>query len=278
MRRRLLLLAAAAAALVPASYGGSGRPSHFIPDQGVRIRDAVSAEAIRRPDGSIFLYANSPKGLEGFRSRDGLAFERVEGRLPLGAHPAVVSLPDGKLRMYYATQADLPFFPSQMRSAVSKDGFVWFLENGIRLRDVGFGVMEVVALADGSWRLYYNDRRLDGTSRVLSARSTKGLTFHPEAGVRLPEPYADPAVVRLGSKGWLMAVSTIERGKRQRVFLAESRDGLSWQVDPRPLVEEAAASDFDPTLLGLGNRRYRLYYTRSRGSLFELRSGTVDRG
>ena len=276
MRRRLLLLAGAAA-LVPAGYGGSGRPSHFIPDHGVRIRDAVSAEAIRRPDGSIFLYANSPKGLEGFRSRDGLAFERVKGRLPLGAHPTVVSLPGGKLRMYYATAADLPYFPSQMRSAVSKDGFTWFLENGIRLRDVGFGVMEVVALPDGSWRLYYNDRRPDGTSRILSARSTKGLTFHPERGIRLLSPYADPAVVPRAGGGWLMAVSTIEHGKQQRISLAESKDGLDWTIEREPLVAEADASNFDPTLLPLGGDRYRLYYTRRRGALFQVLSGVLER-
>jgi hypothetical protein len=277
VRSRPLLLAAAALVLVLAGYGGSGKPSLFIPEQGVRIRDAVSAEAVQRPDGSMFLYANLPKGIEGFRSQDGLTFEHFEGRLPLGAHPAVISLPGGKLRMYYATPSDLPYFPSQVRSAVSKDGYLWFLENGIRLRDVGFGVMEVVALPDGSWRLYYNDRRPNGESRIVSARSTRGLTFHPEAGVRLPQPYADPAVVPLRGKGWLMAVATIEKGKRQRVFLAESHDGLSWKLDPKPLVAEAGASDFDPTLLPLPDGRFRLYYTRRRGTLFEVRSGIVER-
>lgn len=225
----------------------------------------------------MLLYANLPRGIEGFRSQDGLSFEHVKGRLPLGAHPTVVPLEGGKLRMYYATPADLPFFPSQLRSAVSKDGYIWFLENGVRLRDVGFGVMEVVVLPDGSRRLYYNDRHLDGTSLIVSARSTKGLTFHPEPGFRLPQPYVDPAVVPLRGKGWLMAVATIEKGKRQRIFLAESRDGIAWKLDPKPLVAEAGANDFDPTLLPLPGGRFRLYYTRSRGTLFELRSGIVER-
>jgi hypothetical protein len=94
--------------------------------------------------------------------------------------------------------------------------------------------------------------------------------------VRLPPPYVDPGVVPLRGRGWLMAIATIEKGKRQRIFLAESRDGLAWKIDPKPLVAEAGASDFDPTLLPLPDGRFRLYYTRSRGTLFELRSGIVE--
>src|SRR5207245_293037 len=115
-------------------------------------------------------------------------------------------------------------------------GVFWFLQDGIRFGDVGFGVMEIVRLADGTWRLYYNDRRTDGSSRILSARSTRGLTFHLEPGVRLPGPYVDPAVVPLGAHGWLMAISTIEPGRRQRIFLAESRDGLRWRVEAKPII------------------------------------------
>jgi len=75
-----------------------------------------------------------------------------------------------------------------------------------------------------------------------------------------------------------MAVSTIQRGRRQRIFLAESSDGLRWRVERTPLVADVGASDFDPTLLPLGGDRYRMYYTRSRGSIFELRSGILSRG
>jgi hypothetical protein len=248
-----------------------------MPDAGVRIRQGVSAEALRLPDGAILLYANVPKGIEGFRSQDGLSFQRLTGRMPLGAHPTLVALPGGRLRMYYATPDDLPFVPSQLRSATSRDGAFWFLEGGVRFGDVGFGVMEIVRLADGTWRLYYNDRRLDGTSRILSARSTRGLTFHLEPGVRVPAPYVDPAVVRLGAYGWLMAISTIEPGRRQRIFLAESGDGLRWHIEAKPIIAEAQASDFDPTLLPLPGGRFRIYYTRSQGTLSEIRSGTLRR-
>jgi hypothetical protein len=72
-----------------------------------------------------------------------------------------------------------------------------------------------------------------------------------------------------------MAVSTIEKGRRQRIHLAESQDGLGWRVEPRPLFDDPGASDFDPTLLALPYGRYRLYYTRSRGSVFEILSGVV---
>jgi hypothetical protein len=273
---RLLLAAAVVILSVTAACGNSGTRWRFSRDAGVRIENAVSAEAVKRPDGSIVLYVNSPTGIEAYRSEDGLSFRRRRGRMPFGAHPTVVRLPDGRLRMYYATPDDPPIIPSYLRSASSRDGYIWFLEDGVRFADIGFGVMEVVPLPDGTWRLYYNDRRLDGTSRILSARSTRGLTFHLERGVRLPAPYVDPAVVRLGSGAWLMAVSTIEKGRRQRIYLAESKDGLRWKVESRPLVDDAGASDFDPTLLALGRGRYRIYYTRSRGALFELLSGIVS--
>jgi hypothetical protein len=274
----VILLWLAAALALALQGDGDGTGWRFSPDPGVRLQDAVSAEVLGRPDGSLLLWANTPAGIRGFRSRDGLSFARAPGRMPLGAHPTVVELTGGQLRMYYATPSALPYEPSRMRSAVSGDGLHWFLENGNRFADAGFGVMDVVRLPDRSWRLYLNDRRTDGTSRIVSARSTKGLTFHPERGIRLPGPYVDPAVVRLASGGWLMAVSTIQPNRRQRIFLAESPDGLHWHVRQGTLIDDQGASAFDPTLLSLGGDRYRLYYTRSRGTVFELRSGVLSRG
>ena len=270
-------VAAVIAGLVLSFGHAGGGTWRFTPDPGVRLRDAVTAEALRRKDGSVTLYVNTPKEIAAFRSSDGLVFRRVRGRMPLGAHPTVVVLPDGRLRMYYATEAALPYAPSRLQSAVSRDGLYWFLEDGIRLGDVGFGVMEVVRLPTGGWRLYFNDRKPDGSSRIVSARSTKGFVFFPEHGVRLPQPYVDPAVVRLPSGRWLMAVSTIERGRRQRIHLAESTDGLDWDVDRTPIVSSPGANVFDPTLLPIGHGRYRMYYNRSRGAVYELLSGILER-
>jgi hypothetical protein len=258
--------------------GGCGNGSHewrFSPDPGVRVSNVVSAEAMRQRDGTLLLWANTPTGIAAFRSRDGLTFRPAAGRMPLGAHPTVVRLRTGLLRMYYATPDALPYRPSRVRSAVSRDGLTWFLEEGNRFADAGFGVMEVVPLADGSWRLYLNDRPFKGSSRIVSGRSAKGVTFRPERGVRLPPPYADPAVARLASGRWLMVLSAIER--RQRLYLAESADGLRWELETEPLLDDPSWSLLDPTLLPLGGDRYRLYYTRSRGSVFELRSGILRR-
>jgi len=267
------LVLAATAVLVLAGCGGHEAGWHLSPDPGVRVPNVVSAEALRQADGSLLLWANTPEGIEAFRSQDGLAFRPAAGRMPLGAHPTVVRLPSGRLRMYYSTAAALPFQPSRVRSAISRDGLSWFLEGGNRFADAGFGVMEVVSLEDGSWRLYMNDRPFKGKSRIVSGRSTKGIKFHPERGVRLPAPYADPAVVRLSSGRWLMVLSAIER--RQRLYLAESADGLEWELDRRPLLEDPEWSLLDPTLLPLGRGRFRVYYPRSRGNEFELRSGVL---
>ncbi|HKP18297.1 MAG TPA: exo-alpha-sialidase [Gaiellaceae bacterium] len=271
-----MILLLVVVALLLAGCGGQDRGWEFSPDPGIRVQNAVSAEAMRQPDGSILLWANTLEGIAAFRSRDGLTFRPAAGRMPLGAHPTVVKLPTGRLRMYYSTPANLPFEPSRVRSATSRDGLTWFLEDGNRFPDAGFGVMEVVPLEDGTWRLYLNDRPFKGKSSIVSGRSTKGLTFHPERGVRLPHPYADPAVVRLESGRWLMVLSAIEQ--RQRLYVAESADGLEWKLEEKPLLEDDEWSLFDPTLLPLGGDRYRVYYTRSRGSVFELHSGVLNRG
>jgi hypothetical protein len=242
----------------------------------VRLRDVVSAEVVAGRDGTLRLYANALDGIAAYRSRDGLSFQRVRGRFPLGAHPTIVTLPGGALRMYYTTVPQYPIRPARVRSAVSRDGFVWSLENGNRYADVGFGVIDIVQLNDGSVRLYYNDRRLDGTSRIMSARSVKGISFHLEPGVRLPPPYVDPATARVGA-GWVMVVSTIEHGRRQELFLAESDDGIAWRIEREPLLTDPDASLLDPALVALDDGRFRLYYTRSRGRVFELRSGVLSR-
>ena len=279
---RIPLLAAAAAVLL-AGCGGGAREWRFAPDEGVRLRDAVSAEAIVRPDGTILLYVNRPRGIEVYRSRDGLRFARASGRLPLGGHPTVVERSRGGLRMYYASESALPYRPSALYSAYSADGLVWWLEDGIRLSDVGFGVMEVVPLPVGGFRLYFNDNRPRTRSRVVSASSLRGLRFVGEPGARLPPPYVDPAVVRLGPDRWLMVVSTIDGDRPQKLHLAESSDGLRWSVEPEPLVDEPGWSSFDPTLLPLGDGRFRMYYTRAEtppapGRRFELRSGVLSHG
>jgi hypothetical protein len=271
------LVVLAAALVVLSGCGGRKAETEWrlTPDPGVRIPNVVSVDALQRADGSLLLWANTPRAIAAYRSRDGLTFRPVPGRMPLGAHPTVVQLSSGLLRMYYATPDALPYKPSRVRSAVSRDGVTWFLEEGNRFADAGFGVMEVVQLSDRSWRIYLNDRPLKGGSRIVSGRSTKGITFHPERGVRLPPPYADPAVVRLASGRWLMVLSAIER--RQRLYLAESKDGLRWELAAEPLLDDPRWSLLDPTLLPLDGDRYRVYYTRSRGSVYELRSGVLGR-
>jgi len=72
-----------------------------------------------------------------------------------------------------------------------------------------------------------------------------------------------------------MVLSAIE--PRQRLYLAESGDGLRWTLDAAPLLKDEQWSLFDPTLLPLGSDRFRVYYTRSRGKVFELRSGVLSR-
>ena len=48
-----------------AGCGGDGTHWRFTKDDGVRLRDAVSVEALSQPDGSILLYVNTPRAIDG---------------------------------------------------------------------------------------------------------------------------------------------------------------------------------------------------------------------
>src|SRR5439155_14000503 len=78
-----LVVVVSAALLVLPGCGGDKADWRLTADAGVRIRNVVSAEAMRRPDGSILVWANRPEGIAAYRSRDGLTFRPAAGRMPL---------------------------------------------------------------------------------------------------------------------------------------------------------------------------------------------------
>jgi hypothetical protein len=84
--------------------------------------------------------------------------------------------------------------PTVIASAVSGDQVDWELEPGVRLEaGEGVGAPRVLRLTDGTWLLTcWVATRLPGpdgverrTNAVMSARSTDGLAFTPDPGLRL---------------------------------------------------------------------------------------------
>jgi hypothetical protein len=140
--------------------------------------------------------------------------------MPLGAHPTVVRLPDGRLRMYYSTPDALPYEPSRVRSAVS--GTVWsVLDDGIGSRTQA-SRMEVVPLDDGAGGCT-STTAWSGGFRARQQLVDEGDHVPPGTGVScrtLRRSCRRPARIRR----WLMVLSGIE--PRQRLYRAESADGL----------------------------------------------------
>jgi len=147
-----------------------------------------------------------------------------------------VVLPDGRVRMYYEDGVST-------RSAISVDGRAFEEEPGLRFQG---RMPAVVALPDGSWRLYYTPA--DGQG-VYSAISGDGLAFQPEPGVRLERGSAGApdafgiihmSVVADPAGGWRMYYDGVATAhtpgqgpSRWTIMSATSPDGLTWERDAR---------------------------------------------
>lgn len=196
----------------------------------------------------------------------------------------VVELPDGRLRMYYSPEPEVPDFEAQIYSAVSSDGITWTQEEGLRMKGATFP--SVIRLPDGTWRMYFQGAVLGSppAAAILSAVSKDGLTWTQEAGVRIKrgeegihdsENVADPTVVQLPDGTYLM----VYRGQADEnrfgridefrnkpapidyLISATSKDGLVWT--PGTLVVDSKNDDMRDQILGpelvIDEKQLKLY-------------------
>jgi hypothetical protein len=112
-------------------------------------------------------------------SSDGVVFALTAASFPAGVSRSIVTLPDGRFRMYY--------FPDgtsfDVRSAVSNNGLNWTVEDGTRYSDPSIGAARAMVLPTGGYRLYCPN----GTG-ISSAMSSDGLTFGAEGPLMIPPP------------------------------------------------------------------------------------------
>ncbi|HSX16291.1 MAG TPA: hypothetical protein VLF40_05860 [Candidatus Saccharimonadales bacterium] len=94
------------------------------------------------------------------------------------ADASVLQVGDKQWRMYYGVQPEVAGNQLEVYSATSTDGKTWTQEAGTRKTRATFP--EVVKLADGRYRMYYQ-----GAGVLKSAISTDGLSFTDEAGTRM---------------------------------------------------------------------------------------------
>jgi predicted GH43/DUF377 family glycosyl hydrolase len=147
----------------------------------------------------------------------------------------------------------------------------WTKDNGVRLTG---GVPFVLALPDGTYRMYYT---IGGGGGILSANSSDGLNWIEESGVRIAngargseeDIVADPTVIQLDDGSYRMYYSGKtgpggpDTGAINRIYSAISFDGLNWQKEGlrvesvgTPDNGWASVSEIVRTFDG----RYRLYY------------------
>ncbi len=196
--------------------------------------------------------------------------------------PNVIRLPSGGYRMYF--EARSPDRPTVILSASSEDGLTFTPEEGVRFGDEvwSYGTPRVLYVdceAAGilQYRMYFHRYTfplrsgLDAGNHIISARSSDGLTFEEEPGVRIAQEtdresfsvYA-PEVIRLGDGSYRMYYSGWSETVRGGVFTATSSDGLTWQKGSAPCIELGGSWDSDmvsePCAIELDDGRSRLFY------------------
>ncbi|MFN0165262.1 MAG: hypothetical protein ACKV22_02435 [Bryobacteraceae bacterium] len=222
---------------------------------------------------------------------------RPEARWPVEARrtgicgavsPRIVALRGGGYRLYYSQILPRAGFPAgandyansttRILSATSPDGSAWTPEPGVRLsaRAGGAGDFrvvssEVVPLADGRFRMYYEccPGTVSDANSIRSAISSDGIEWSPEPGSRLESEgrnYAAPRIVFLDD-GRCRLYCT-ERGLGM-ISAVSSDGGLTFRQEPGVRIALDRDSDalvaFAPEILrvGAGYVMYYAGYTKS---------------
>ena len=249
-------------------------------EPGTRLEDATVPNIYRLEDGRLRMYYGGPGGILSAVSNDGLTFQKEPAvRIPSGSpgspeaitsDPTLVTLKDGRARMYYKG-ATGPGGPGQsvhsVFSAVSTDG-LRFEKEGIRIDsqqtpDRGWAsVPEAIILPDGRVRLYYVSDGLDVQHGIVSAISKDGLNFTREE-TRLTG-FVDPAVVRLNDGSYLMLAVAFPFGPGGKltdatpgIYSFISQNGINFE--DRQLVL-AGEGNIDPAIIDSGDGTFRVYY------------------
>lgn len=209
LRAHALSFLVATGLVVAVSPAGAGTLQDDAPQtqtawtyEGLLGTNIIDATVVTLADGTYRMYYagygdySTPEPTDGYIasavSSDGLHWV-TEGRRGLsGGWPRVITLPDGRLRMYYSTSENVG-------AALSSDGLQWTSEqmSGLPPATADFAWAGVgVVRTDTGYRMYYSvtepseSYRMTGVTRIYSATSTDGLAWQTEEGIRI-----DPAML-----------------------------------------------------------------------------------
>jgi hypothetical protein len=249
----------------------------------VKICDDVIVDpsVVALSDGRFRVYGNVgysggsvtyPRHVESLISTDGgVTFTLEGGKRIVGDAdhdafgPLVFALPNGDFRMYLTDQRTVvgTVGATAIISAISRDGLNFTCEPGERLHytgtgDEAYGIRggQVVALPDGTYRMYYagfsGATSADLGGKLLSAVSKDGLKFTRESGVRAQPQTLCPAAGVHGVNGkvyldqggtyhlfWAGAACDDVNHTNEKIgiFHATSTDGLTFSFSKAPVVQ-----------------------------------------
>lgn len=240
----------------------------WIREPGIRLdlgpEDAFHTPYVFRfPNGTLRMYYDvlSLAETRSAVSSDGLTWTKEPGvRIRDAGHPHMLALPDGTYRMYFE---GFPTSPSIV-IARSSDGFVWTREAMPLFPDPNARDPVVFELADGTYRMYFRSV-LD----LRSARSSDGLAWSIEAGVRVPQA-REFAGVRTPD-GTIILYYGQASPPFAAIWSARSSDGLMFSTDPGPRLEPGPPGALDggrlltTSILEFPDGTIRMYYQASPG-------------
>ncbi len=199
--------------------------------------------------------------------------------------PNVVALPGGGYRMYYTgfapamTKADLL---GHILSASSPDGSTWTLYEGVRVDVHGPHASQrtlcpdVVPMPSGGYRMYYEARRPNAPTVILSATSADGLDWKLEEGVRIGDgawSYGSPRCVYFPTDRGLVYRLYFHHysfpmasglNAQNHIVSAVSVDGLNFEIERGVRIAQETEREtyavYAPEVIRLGDGSYRMFY------------------
>jgi hypothetical protein len=236
--------------------------------------EGVSPELIAHPDGGFVLFSTGLGQDRVFTSSDGQSFAPDRSiQVPMGSDYSLLQKPDGTWLLYYVTfdgppaPPGEPMDPKTMKKVVmvsqssTLGNFGPGTPTGIRQEQPGpaWGVPETYIAPDGTYMMMWVDMPEGERWEVLrTATSPDGITFTANEGFIISDGYVDPFMLRAEEGDWVLLLSTTPSEQRlpQKIFVARSVDGTTWDIDDTPLLESADYNYLDPAAVELGENEW----------------------
>jgi hypothetical protein len=236
--------------------------------------EGVSPELIAHPDGGFVLLSTGLGQDRVFTSSDGQSFAPDRSlQVPMGSDYSLLQKPDGTWLLYYVSfdgppgEPGKPPDPKTMKKVVmvsqsqTLGNFGPGVTTGIRQEQPGpaWGVPETYIAPDGTYMMMWVDMPEGERWEVLrTATSPDGITFTANEGFIISDGYVDPFMLRAEEGDWVLLLSTTPSEQRlpQKIFVARSVDGTTWDIDDTPLLESADYNYLDPAAVELGENEW----------------------